>query len=178
MFYNKLDNLINKHAPLVPVSKRKAKLYYKRWITKGIRKSIKIKNSLFYLRCSDKYKYYRNKILPLTQISKKAYYHKYFEDNFANIKKTWIGINNIITYKKKNVRSITSLKFPNNNTIATDVNEIPNILNKHFSSVGNKVAAKMQNAKLPKLNNPGSTKSTLGVSVLSSKFMKKLNLRY
>ena len=89
MFYNKLHKLINKHAPLVPVSKRKAKLYCKPWITKGIRKSITIKNSLFYSGNSEKYKYYRNKILTLTRISKKVYYHKYFEDNFSNIKKTW-----------------------------------------------------------------------------------------
>ena len=68
MFYSKLHKLINKHAPLVPVSKRKAKLYCKPWITKGIRKSITIKNSLFYSGNSEKYKYYRNKILTLTRI--------------------------------------------------------------------------------------------------------------
>jgi hypothetical protein len=37
MLYNKLHKLINKHAPLVPASKRKAKLYCKPWITKGTR---------------------------------------------------------------------------------------------------------------------------------------------
>jgi hypothetical protein len=132
MFYNKLHKLINKHAPLVPVSKRKAKLYCKPWITKGIRKSITIKNSLFYSGNSEKYKFYRNKILTLTRISKKAYYHKYFEDNFLNIKKTWEGINNLINHKSKNIRSITSLKHPMNNTITSNANEIPNILNKRW----------------------------------------------
>ena len=59
----------------------------KPWITQGLRKSIKIKNSLFYSGDIDMYKYYRNKISVLTRLSKKAYYHKYFEDNITNIKK-------------------------------------------------------------------------------------------
>ena len=43
-FYNKLNKLINKHAPLKPISWRKIKFFSKPWITKGIRKSIKMKN--------------------------------------------------------------------------------------------------------------------------------------
>ena len=41
--YNKLNKLINKHAPLKPLSKRKFKQLSKPWITKGILKSIKIR---------------------------------------------------------------------------------------------------------------------------------------
>ena len=33
------------------------------------------------------YKYYRNKISVFTRLSKKAYHHKYFEDNITNMKK-------------------------------------------------------------------------------------------
>ena len=47
-FYNKLNKHINKHAPFKILSKRKAKQFSKPWITKGLRKSIKIKNRLFY----------------------------------------------------------------------------------------------------------------------------------
>ena len=70
-FYNKLNTLINKHAPLRSLSKRKIK----RWITKGIRKSIRIKNELFFSGDRDKYKFYRNKILHLSRISKRTFYH-------------------------------------------------------------------------------------------------------
>ena len=45
-FYNKLNKMINKHAPLKPISWRKIKSFTKLWITKGIRKSIKMKNKL------------------------------------------------------------------------------------------------------------------------------------
>ena len=46
-FYNKLNNLLDKHAPLKPISKRKTKRLAKPWITKGIRRSIKVKNNLY-----------------------------------------------------------------------------------------------------------------------------------
>ena len=42
-FNNKLNKLVNKHAPLKIVSKRKAKQLSKPWITRGLRKSIKNK---------------------------------------------------------------------------------------------------------------------------------------
>ena len=62
-FYNKLNKLVNKHAPLKIVSKRKAKQLSKPWITSGLCKSIKIKNDLFYSGDTATYKLYRNKIL-------------------------------------------------------------------------------------------------------------------
>ena len=43
VFYYKLNKLLNKHAPFKPISKRKKKRLLKPWVTKGIRKSIKIK---------------------------------------------------------------------------------------------------------------------------------------
>ena len=55
--YNKLNKLVNKHAPLKPLSKRKFKQSLKPWITKGLLKSFKIKNALFALGDIDKYKF-------------------------------------------------------------------------------------------------------------------------
>ena len=45
--YNKPNKLINKHAPVKSVSRCKFKQFCKPWITKGLRKSIKMKNPLF-----------------------------------------------------------------------------------------------------------------------------------
>ena len=42
-FYSKLNKTIDKHAPIKPLSTRKAKQRTKPWITKGLIKSIKIK---------------------------------------------------------------------------------------------------------------------------------------
>ena len=68
-FFNTLNKLVSKHAPLKPVSKRQAHRFMKPWITKGLRKSLKIKNALFYSEDIDKYKYYRNKLLTLSRLS-------------------------------------------------------------------------------------------------------------
>ena len=73
--YNKLNKLVNKDAPLKPLSKRKFKQSLKPWITKGLLKS---KNALFASGDIDKYKFYRNKITTLIRQSKKLYYHTYF----------------------------------------------------------------------------------------------------
>ena len=68
------------------------KQFSKPWITKGIRKSIKIKNKLFHSTNKNKYKLYRNKITTLTRISKNLYYNQYFNNNIKNMKLTWEGI--------------------------------------------------------------------------------------
>ena len=56
-----------------PISKRMIKRSrlqaVKPWITKGIRRSINIKNKLFYSGNKDNYKIYRNKITKLTRIT-------------------------------------------------------------------------------------------------------------
>ena len=58
VFYNKLNKLLNKHAPFKPISKRKKKRLLKPWVTKGIRKSIKIKNDLYCSGDTAAYKLY------------------------------------------------------------------------------------------------------------------------
>jgi hypothetical protein len=47
-FYTKVNKIVNKHVPLTTCSKRKSKQLLKPWITKGLLKSIRIKNKLFY----------------------------------------------------------------------------------------------------------------------------------
>ena len=125
------------HAPLKLVSKRKAKQLSKPWMTKGLLKSTKIKNKLFYSGNTDRYKLYRNNILKLTRMSRKNYYTTLFSNNFTNMKKTWEGINNLINCKKKkNRRPIISLKNPNNGRLVHDPAELSNIINNYFASIG------------------------------------------
>ena len=51
-FFNKLNYTLNKHAPLKAVSKHKRKQSVKPRITKGIRRSIKIRRNYFTLTTS------------------------------------------------------------------------------------------------------------------------------
>lgn len=61
-FLTKLNKLVNKHVPLVLLSKRKAKQFSEPWICNGLLKSITVKNAFFVSDDGDKYKLYRNKL--------------------------------------------------------------------------------------------------------------------
>ena len=50
--YNKLNKMVNKHAPLKSLSKRKFKQSSKPWITKGLLKSYTIYLTLYGMRCT------------------------------------------------------------------------------------------------------------------------------
>ena len=98
-FHNELLSTINKHAPLVKLSKRKRKNNKKPWISKGILRSIRIKNKYYsrFISSNDnqayqKYKQYRNKINHLIRLSKKNHYLNYFHKFKGNMNKTWQGI--------------------------------------------------------------------------------------
>ena len=116
--YSSVSKTINKHVPLRSISNRKQKFLAKPWLTAGLRKSIRVKNNLFYTSDRDKYKFYRNKIIYLTRLSKANYYQSFFDLNICNMRQTWKGINELIgNGKKKNKRnSINSIR-PNPNEV-------------------------------------------------------------
>ena len=147
-FYRNFNKIINKHAPIKTLSQRRIKQFSKPWITKGIRTSIKEKNRLYQIGDQEKYKYYRNKICSLIRLSKKHYYCAFFNNNLSNMKKTWQGINELLNRCKRKCKSVGKLKDPdNNNNLTNDSSRIPNILNKHFSNVGNILASKLPPAE-------------------------------
>ena len=123
------------------LSKRKLKQFSKPWITTGLKKSIKVKNSLLQPGNFAQYKLYRNEISAVT-LSKKNYYHAFFADNLNNMKNTWNGINRLINDKKKKIRAISSLKRLNIG-ITTDSLDISKDFNNYFSSVGEKLASRL-----------------------------------
>ena len=147
-FYNKLNKIVNKHAPMKVLSQRKAKQLSKPWITKGIKTSIKVKNRLFTTGDNARYKLYINKICSLIRLSKKNYYFDYFNDNIANMKKTWEGINNLLHRKTKPLKCISAVKDPtNNHSVIRDPSRIPDIFNKYFSSVGDNLASRLSSTQ-------------------------------
>ena len=80
-FQKCINKTIYKHAPLRSISNRKQKFLAKPWLTAGLRKSIRVKNNLFYTSDRDKYKFYRNKIIYLTRLSKANYYQSFLDLN-------------------------------------------------------------------------------------------------
>ena len=128
LFYRKINDLVNKHAPMKFLSNRRLKQLQKPWITQGIRTSIKVKNQLFSSGDTDKYKYYRNELCHLIRISKKLYFNNYIDFNIQNMKRTWIGINTLMNNNKKRSSTISRLKDLNNNEkLEFDCKNVSNI---------------------------------------------------
>ena len=80
------------------------------------------------------YKKYRNLFSTLTKKSKEAYYDKYFEKNWNNIKNTWKGIKSLIHLKIK-ASSVPNVLSRENGDAITNPYDIANTFNNYFASV-------------------------------------------
>ena len=137
--------LLDTFAPLKRVNKYKMKFKSKPWITLGLQKSISVKNKLLKKFINKKdpilkeefhtnYKKYRNLLSTLMKKSKQAYYDKYFERNWNNIKNTWKGIKSLISLKTVASNVPTVLSLDNGDTI-TNPYDIANTSNNYFASI-------------------------------------------
>ena len=110
MYLDRINMLLDTYAPLKRINKYKLKFKSKPWITLGLQKSISAKNKLLknFINKKDpvlkeefhtKYKIYRNLLSTPMKKSKQAYYEKYFERNWNNIKNAWKGIKSLINLK-------------------------------------------------------------------------------
>ena len=110
IYLDKINMLLDNYAPLERINKYKLKFKSKPWITLGLQKSISVKNKLLtsFINKKDpvlkeefhtKYKKYRNLLSTLMKKRKQAYYDKYFERNWNNVKNTWKGISSLISLK-------------------------------------------------------------------------------
>ena len=108
-----INSLIDKHAPLTQITKRKVKTKSKPWLATGILTSIKNKNKIYNKLCRAKdqtrkdhlyhqFKKYRNFFSNLTKQSKENYYKQYFKENKDNLIKIWKEVKEVILTKKIN----------------------------------------------------------------------------
>ena len=150
-------NIITKYFPLKKVPKRALKFINKPWFTRGIKTSIANKNKLRY-KMKNKYseegekhfKRYRN---ILTKIKFKAFNMYYSEKAAAarnNISKSWAIVDEI-TKRKKRKRTVISSIYNNDGKEVTDETEILNLLNRHFSTIGNNMAKKVPDSNIDPL---------------------------
>ena len=111
--------LLDTYASLKRINKYKMKFRSKPWIILGLQKSISVKNKLLKKFINKKdpilkeefhtnYKKYRNLI---STLMKQAYYDKYFERNWSDIKSKWKGIKSLSSLKTvaSNVPTVLSL---------------------------------------------------------------------
>ena len=66
--------------------------------------------------------------------SEQAYYDKYFENNWNNIKNTWKEIKSLISLKTVASSVPTVLSLDNSDTI-TNLHDIVNTFNNYFASI-------------------------------------------
>ena len=102
-FFNKFNELYDECIPMKKSKTNRKKIPQSPWITKGLLKSINVKNKLYkqYLLCptegnSVKFRSYRNKLNNLIRKCKREYYHNKFEKTKDNIRQTWKTINCVI----------------------------------------------------------------------------------
>ena len=68
------------------------------------------------------------------QKRKQAYYDKYFERNWNNIKNTWKGIKSLISLKTV-ASSVPTVHSLNNGDTITSPYDIANAVNNYFASI-------------------------------------------
>ena len=130
---------LDTYAPLKRVKKYKLKFKSKPWITLGLQKSISVKNKLLTNfinkkdpmlkeECHTNYKKYRNLLSTFMKKSKQAYYDRYFERNWNNIKNKWKGIKSLISLKTVASSMPTVFSLDNGDTI-TNPYDIANTFN-------------------------------------------------
>ena len=145
IYLDKINMLLDTYAPLKKINKYKLKFKSKPWISLGLQKSIFVKKKLLTSFINKKdpilkeefhtnYKKYGNLLSILMKKSKQAYYDKYFEKKWNNIKNSWKGIKSLIFVKTKASSLPTVLSLENGNTI-TNPYDIANTFNNYFVSI-------------------------------------------
>ena len=148
-FQEQYIKILDNHAPWKTMSKKDCKWSLKPWFTKGLRKSIKIKDLYYgkFMRTKksdwyDLYKKYRKMIKRLTFLSKQSYYKSYFENNKNNSRKTWDGIRNIINQSHKKQNNNIFLNYKGKTIF--DQKSVANTFNQHYSTIADKLLSKLE----------------------------------
>ena len=148
-FFRLFIKTLDRHAPIKKSTRKEQKIKSKPWITKGIKKSISIRDKLYKEMIKEKnvltkvlkhefFKKYRNQIINLLKVSKQTHYNKYFEENKNNCIAVWIGINETMCSKnKKKLNSPTSL-IDEGKTM-TNPKNIAEHFNKFFTEIGTNI---------------------------------------
>jgi hypothetical protein len=174
IFNNRFCELYNETLPVV---NKKIKIYcnkYKPWITTGILKSVKKKNTLykkFLIKKSpdskEIYIKYKNKLTNVIRNSQKSYYNMKFETMKGNMRETWKLINKVLhsacgISTKQAVNKISS-----DGRLLSDPLEIATKFNDFFTNIGPNLAN-----KIPAMPKNSSIKDTMPVSNGHSLFVE------
>ena len=143
-FVETIAKTIDLHAPLKRLTRKQQKVSKKPWITKGIFKSIKHKNSMFrthFLNGTEieryHYKTYLNKLTKIKSLSKKLYFQNEVRNSHKDPRKMWNTIRMTLPTKQK-LQPPSSLKI--NESFTDNPKLIAKLFNNHFCTIGSKLA--------------------------------------
>ena len=148
--YNLLEKIIIaarvKCFPVVRVKYNKYKHKLTPWITFGLLNSIKHRDKLYvkliktsllsakYIVIENEYKDYCSILQSSLRKAKADYYHKQFQNNVSDIKKTWTKINEVLCRKSKKAEMPDY--FLDGNKVLTENVDIANCFNNFFANIG------------------------------------------
>ena len=157
---NTYQSLIEKYMPLEKLSRKQKGFLEKPWITNEIKACIR-KNDYLLNKSRrtrdplhiEEHKVYRNLLATLKRRAYHEYYKEKIAKNGADKAKTWRFINEITKRKKKKGAAIKFLVDKEGNRIEKNI-EIADCLNNHFSSVGKRMAEKLEGSIEEEIKNP------------------------
>ena len=142
---------IEKPAAVKTKSNKTLTLNDKPWISRIIRKSIKIGNKKYKQYFKEKYsakkdllheqfKTYRKQVDALRRISREDHYNKCFQENKKGIKIIWSAIRTIVNVKPTN--KYQPLRLIRETKTVLSLNKISNHFNKFFTQIANEIDKK------------------------------------
>ena len=131
LWYDLIKTVLNKHAPIV--KKRIKRKYQPKWYNENVRESRINRDHFKKINNHDKYKQHRNMTSSYIRSSKREYFTNAIESD-RSCKELWKHLKDLNSTTKQN---ITCLK--KDNTHLTDIKDIVNHLNDHFSTIGSKL---------------------------------------
>ena len=151
-FIHIIEQILDKHAPLSKISNKQLKQKSKPWIDNDVLKAIKVKNRIHHKYIKEQnpinkenfhiqFKQLKNDITKQIRFNKKLYYNDYFSKNNQNIRKLWMGINEIINSKpnSKFVPTCIETKIDGKLTTITEPKDIANTYNDHYTTIADKI---------------------------------------
>ena len=150
-FLDTFNSAYNECIPLKRCTFNKKKDPISPWITKGLLKSINIKNKMYkqYIHSPSKerlqkFKTYKNKLNVIIRKAKRKYFFVKFERSKNNMKQTWNTINDVIGRGKK---SSPQNKFKDDSgNYHNNSENISNHFNDFFVNIGPKLASSIDNS--------------------------------
>ena len=154
-FHDRIVYHLDEIAPYKKVSGKEYRLMTKPWISESILKRCeerdnilkRIKNesdSVIVQSLRQQYKTLRNGITSEKRLSKKNFYANLFERNKKKSSEIWNCVRSLVNVSSSKSSTIKLLK---NNSLLSDPNELSNIFNDYFSTLGSKVQEKIHPVK-------------------------------